>query len=177
MGCRENGTMFCAITHHNISHSNRFLCTPMGVCNHPISPVALVQPCVTVCNHHSPRGAHRTTRNEESIQCDHVWTMHYESHITRAKIHPPSSKSHVITTMEPHFKESPSHDGRQACPQCTGVAYNSIAFPMPTRTSMQMICIEEDASSCIDQASPYASLPPMCPCTGLDFPPPPNNSS
>ena len=34
-----------------------------------------------------------------------------------------------------------------------------------------MICIEEDAGSCIDQASPYESLPPMCPCTGLDFPP------
>ena len=33
-----------------------------------------------------------------------------------------------------------------------------------------MICIEEDASSCIDQASPYESLPAMCPCTGLDFP-------
>ena len=36
---------------------------------------------------------------------------------------------------------------------------------------MQMICIEEDAISCIDQASPYESLPAMCPCTGLDFPP------
>ena len=34
-----------------------------------------------------------------------------------------------------------------------------------------MICIEEDASSCINQASPYESLPPMCPCTGLDFHP------
>ena len=34
-----------------------------------------------------------------------------------------------------------------------------------------MICIEEDAGSCIDQASPYESHPPMCPCTGLDFPP------
>ena len=34
-----------------------------------------------------------------------------------------------------------------------------------------MICIEEDARSCIDQASPYESLPAMCPCTGLDFPP------
>ena len=34
-----------------------------------------------------------------------------------------------------------------------------------------MICIEEDAGSCINQASPYESLPPMCPCTGLDFPP------
>ena len=28
-----------------------------------------------------------------------------------------------------------------------------------------MICIEEDAGSCIDQASPTDSLPPMCPCT------------
>ena len=34
-----------------------------------------------------------------------------------------------------------------------------------------MICIEEDAGSCIDQASPYESLPPTCACTGLDFPP------
>ena len=33
-----------------------------------------------------------------------------------------------------------------------------------------MICIDQDAGSCIDQASPYESLPPMCPCTGLDFP-------
>ena len=31
--------------------------------------------------------------------------------------------------------------------------------------------MEEDAGSCIDQASPYESPPPMCPCTGLDFPP------
>ena len=34
-----------------------------------------------------------------------------------------------------------------------------------------MICIEEDGGSCIGQASPYEWLPPMCPCTGLDFPP------
>ena len=34
-----------------------------------------------------------------------------------------------------------------------------------------MICIEQDAGSCIDQASPYESFPLMCPCTGLDFPP------
>ena len=34
-----------------------------------------------------------------------------------------------------------------------------------------MICIEEDTGSCIDQAPPCESLPPMCPCTGLDFPP------
>ena len=34
-----------------------------------------------------------------------------------------------------------------------------------------MICIEQEAGSCIDQASPYESLPPMCPCTGHDFPP------
>ena len=39
------------------------------------------------------------------------------------------------------------------------------------RGSMQMICIEEDAGSCIDQASAYELLPPMCPCTGLDFRP------
>ena len=32
-----------------------------------------------------------------------------------------------------------------------------------------MICIEEEAGSCIDQASPYDLLPRMCPCTGLDF--------
>ena len=36
---------------------------------------------------------------------------------------------------------------------------------------MQMIYIEEDAGSSINQASSYHSLPPMCPCTGLDFPP------
>ena len=35
---------------------------------------------------------------------------------------------------------------------------------------MQMISIEEDAGSFIDQASPYDSLPPMCPCMGLEFP-------
>ena len=97
--------------------------------------------------------------------------MHYKSHIARAKTHPPSLESHVITPMEPHFKDSLSDGGRQACPRCTCVAYNSIAFPTPMRRSMQMICIEEDAGSCIDQASPYDSLPPMCPCTGLDFPP------
>ena len=34
-----------------------------------------------------------------------------------------------------------------------------------------MICSEADAGSCIDQASPYKSLPPICPCTDLDFPP------
>ena len=34
-----------------------------------------------------------------------------------------------------------------------------------------MICIEEDAGSCIVQAYPYKLLPPMCPCTGLDLPP------
>ena len=33
-----------------------------------------------------------------------------------------------------------------------------------------MIFIEEDTGSCINQASPYELLPPMCPCTGLDFP-------
>ena len=96
--------------------------------------------------------------------------MHYKSHISQAKKHPSSVESHVITTMEPHFKESLSHHGRQAPPRCTRVAYNSIAFPTPTRRSMQMICIEEDAGSCIDQGSPYESLPPMCPCTGLDLP-------
>ena len=97
--------------------------------------------------------------------------MHYKMHIIQAKTHPPSLESHVITTMEPHFKESLSHHGRHACPRCTRVAYHSIVFPTPTRRSMQMICIEEDAGSCINQASPYESLPPMCPCTGLDFPP------
>ena len=97
--------------------------------------------------------------------------MHYKSHITEAKTHPPSLESHVFTTMELHFKESLSHHGRQACLRCTRVAYNRIAFPTPTHRSMQMICIEEDAGSCIDQASPYESLPPMCPCRGLDFPP------
>ena len=34
-----------------------------------------------------------------------------------------------------------------------------------------MISIEGNAGSCIHQASPYDSLPPMCPCMGLDFPP------
>ena len=34
-----------------------------------------------------------------------------------------------------------------------------------------MICNGEDAGSWIDQASPYQSLPPMCPCTGRYFPP------
>ena len=34
-----------------------------------------------------------------------------------------------------------------------------------------MIYIEEDAGSCIDQASAYDWFPPMCPCEGLDFPP------
>ena len=97
--------------------------------------------------------------------------MHYKSHIIQAKTHPPLLESHVITTMEPHFKESLLHRGRHACPRCTRVAYNSIVLPTPTRRSMQMICIEEDAGSCIDQASPYESLTPMCPCTGLDFPP------
>ena len=52
--------MFFTIIHHNISHSNRFLSTPIGVCNPPISPVALVQPCATVCNHHATRGARRS---------------------------------------------------------------------------------------------------------------------
>ena len=163
--------MFFTITHHSISHSNRFLSTPIGVCNPRISPVALMQPCATVCNHHATRGAGHSTKKEESIQCEHMWTMHYKSHIKQAKTHPPSLESHVITTMEPHFKESLSHHGRHACPRCPGVAYNSIAFPTPTRRSMQMICIEDVAGSCINQASPYESLPPMCPCPGLDFPP------
>ena len=70
-----------------------------------------------------------------------------------------------------HYKVGSSIRTPNACPKCTRVAYNSIAFPKPTRRSMQMICIEEDAGSSIDQASPYDSLPPMCPCTGLDFPP------
>ena len=96
--------------------------------------------------------------------------MHYKSHIVQAKTHPPSLESYVITTIEPHFKESLLHHERHACPRCTRVAYNSIAFPTPTRRSMQMICIEEDAGSCIDQASTYELLPLMCPCTGLDFP-------
>ena len=34
-----------------------------------------------------------------------------------------------------------------------------------------MICIEKDAGSCINKASPYESPPPMCPCTGLEFTP------
>ena len=34
-----------------------------------------------------------------------------------------------------------------------------------------MICIEEDAGSCMDQALPYDSLPLISPCTGLDSPP------
>ena len=86
-------------------------------------------------------------------------------------MHPPTIESHVITTLEPHFNESLSDGGGQACPQCTRLAYNSIGFPTPTRRSMQMICIEEEAGSCIDQASPYESLPPMSPCRGLEFPP------
>ena len=73
--------------------------------------------------------------------------------------------------MEPHFKEPLSVGGRQACPRCTRVAYSSIAFPTPTRRSMQTICVGGDASSCIDQASPYELLPSTCPCRGLDFPP------
>ena len=96
--------------------------------------------------------------------------MHYRSHMARAKTHPPSFESHVITTMGPHFKESLSDRGQQACPQCTPVAYNSIAFPTATRRCMQIICLAGDAGSCTHQASPYELLPPMCPCTGLDFP-------
>ena len=34
-----------------------------------------------------------------------------------------------------------------------------------------MRSIEEDAGSCIDQATAYESLPRMCSCTGLDSPP------
>ena len=158
--------MFIAIKHHSISH----LSTPIRVCNNPFSPFVLVQPCATVCNHHARRGARRTTKNEESIQCKHTWTMHYSSHIAREKRHPPALESHVITRKEPHFKESLSDGGRQACPRCTCVAYDSIAFPTPRRRSMQMICIKEEAGSCIDEVSPYDSLPPMCPRTGLDFP-------
>ena len=86
-------------------------------------------------------------------------------------MHPPSLQSHVITTMEPHFKESLSDAGHQVCPRCLCVAYNSIAFPTPTGRSMQIVCTEEDAGCCIDQESPYESLPKMYPCTGLDFPP------
>ena len=86
-------------------------------------------------------------------------------------MHPPSLESHDITTMEPHFKESLSGGGRQVSPRCTRVAYNSIAFPTPTRRSMQIICIEQHVGSCINQAFPYESLPAMCPCTGLDFRP------
>ena len=63
-----------------------------------------------------------------------------------------------------------SDGGRQVCPRCTCVAYNSIAFPTPTRGSMLMICIEKDAGSCMGQASAYDLLPPMCPRTALDFP-------
>ena len=105
------------------------------------------------------------------MQWEHIWTMDYKSHITQAKTHPPSLESHVITIMEPHFTESSFHRGRQACPRCTRVAYNnSIGFLMPTRRSRQMICIEQDAGSCIDQASPYESLPAICPCRALDLP-------
>ena len=86
-------------------------------------------------------------------------------------MHPSSLKSHVIATTEPHFKESLLERRHQACRGCTCVAYNSIVFPTPARRCMQMICIEEGAGCCIDQASLYDSLPPMCPCTGLDFPP------
>ena len=143
--------LMCAMPQFNRFH----------LCNH-------VQPCATK---HATRGAHRTIKKEESIQCEHIWTMHYKSYITRARTHPPSLESLVITTMEPHFKVSLSHRRGQACQRCTRVAYNSIAFPNPTRTSMQMICIEEETGSCIDQAISYESLPPMCPCTGLDFPP------
>ena len=72
-------------------------------------------------------------------------------HLCRIQYHSVSGRSHP-DSWEPQSK-------------------NSIAFPTPRRRSMQMICIEEDAGSCIDQASPYDSLPPMCPCKGLDFPP------
>ena len=95
--------------------------------------------------------------------------MHHKSHIAQAKTHPASLESHAIITMEPHFKESLLDGRRQVCPRCTCVAYNSIAFLTPTLRSMQMICIEEYAGSCINQACPYESLPQMCPCTGLDF--------
>ena len=108
--------MFFAIKHHNISNYNRFLSTPIGVCNHPFPPVALVQPCATACNHHATRGARPTTKNEESIQCEHIWKMQHKSHIAEAKTHPPSLESHVITPMEPHFKESWSNGGRQVSP-------------------------------------------------------------
>ena len=54
--------MFFTITYQNISHLKRFLSTPIGVCNPAISPVAPVQPCATVCNHHARRGARRSTK-------------------------------------------------------------------------------------------------------------------
>ena len=56
--------MFLAINHHNISDSNTFLSTPIGVCNHPISPAALVQLRANVCNHHATRSARPTTKKK-----------------------------------------------------------------------------------------------------------------
>ena len=174
----ERGEPCFLPSHTTIFHIKTAFCLPSLVCAtpqfHRLHFCNRVQPCATTMLR-AVRAV--LQKNEETIQCEHIWSMHYKSHITQAKTHPPSLESHVITTMEPHFKESLSHHGRQACPRCNLVAYNSIAFPTPTRRSMQMICIEEDAGSCIDQASPYKSLPPMCPCTGLDLLPPPNDPS
>ena len=159
-------------SHTTIFQIKITFCVPPLVCAtpqfHRLHLCNRVQPCATTML----RAVHAVLqKKEKSVQCEHIWTVHYKSHITQAKMHPPSLESHVITTMGPHFRQSLSHHGRQGCPRCTRVAYNSIAFPAPTRRSMEMICIEDDAGSCIDQASPYELLPPMCPCTELDFPP------
>ena len=110
-------------------------------------------------------------KKEEIIQCEHIWTMHYKSHITQAKTHPPSLESHVITTMEPHFKKSLLHRGRQVCPRCTCLAYNSIVFPTPARRTMQMICIEEDASPASTKHPHTSSFPPCADARALTSPP------
>ena len=76
-----------------------------------------------LCNHVQPRAttmlpAVRAVlqKTEESIPCAHIWTMHYKSHIARAKTHPPSLESHIISTMEPHFNESLSDMGGASVP-------------------------------------------------------------
>ena len=53
--------MFCHQTPQHFTLKLIFV-YPHGVCNHPFSPVALVQPCATVCNNHATRSARRTTK-------------------------------------------------------------------------------------------------------------------
>ena len=95
---------------------------------------------------------------------------------TEGSLPPVMPQGNLIEVLGREVRQGPpgelmveSTPSRQRRPPCK--TNKEMSDEAADAAALTYLLTEQDAGSCIEQASPYESLPPMCPCTGLDFPP------